>query len=83
MRDFVLALMTLILVLFGIKIIMMDIRIRNVEQTTKRTEQGYNAVLAENEKLVRISNQSLRLLSGGWDGRDNIYIQVSDGGDDR
>lgn len=83
MRDFVLALMTLILVLFGIKIIMMDIRIRNVEQTTKRTEQGYNAVLAENEKLVRISNQSLRLLSGGWDGGDNIYIQVSDGGDGR
>ncbi len=83
MRDFVLALMTLILILFGIKIIMMDIRIRNVEQTTKRAEQGCNAVLAENEKLVRISNQSLRLLSGGWDGGDNIHIQVSDGGDDR
>lgn len=83
MRDFVLALMTLIIILFGVKIIMMDIRIRDIEQTTKRIEQGYNAVLAENEKLIRISNQSLRLLSGGWDGGDNIHIQVPTGGDDR
>jgi hypothetical protein len=67
MRDFIIALMTLILILFGIKIVMMDIRIRNVEQTVKRCEMDYQAVLTENEKLERMSDQTLRLVSeGGW-----------------
>lgn len=67
MRDFIIALMTLILVLLGIKIVMMDIRIRNVEQTVKRCEMDYQAVLTENEKLDRMNDQTLRFVSeGGW-----------------
>lgn len=68
MRDFVIAFMTLIIVLFGIKIIMMDVRVRNIEQTIKRCETGYQAVVDENKKLQRINEQNLRLIAeGGFD----------------
>ena len=63
MRDFIIALMTLILVIFGIKIIMMDIRVRNVEQTVKRCETDYHAMASENAKLQRINDQNIRLLT--------------------
>ena len=43
-------------------------RLENAERQLMRIEQRYNAVLAENEKLVRMSNQSLRLLvNGSWE----------------
>lgn len=68
MKDWIIAFISLILFLFGIKIIMMDMRIRNLEQSAKRTEHAYDAVIAENEKLIRMSDQSLRLVTeGGWD----------------
>ena len=67
MRDFIIALMSLILVIFGIKIVMMDIRIRNLEHMAVRIEQGYSAVITENEKLVRMNDQTLRIVTeGGW-----------------
>lgn len=65
MRDFVLALMTLIIVILGIKIIMVDVRVRNVEQTVKRCEMDYHAMASENAKLQRINDQNIRLLTDG------------------
>ena len=68
MRDWIIAFISLILFLFGIKIIMMDMRIRNLEQSAKHIEHAYDAVITENEKLIRMSDQSLRLVTeGGWD----------------
>jgi len=68
MRDFVIAFMTLIIVLLGIKIIMVDVRVRNIEQTAKRCETGYQAVVDENKKLQRINEQNLRIMAeGGFD----------------
>lgn len=67
MRDFIIALMTLILVLLGIKIIMMDIRLRNMEQSVKRCEFDYQCVADENKKLQRINDQNLRILAEGWE----------------
>lgn len=69
MRDFILSVISLLLCIIAIKIIMMDIRIRNVEQTVKRCETSYSAVVTENEKLVRVTDQTLQImLQGGWDG---------------
>lgn len=69
MRDFILSVISLLLCILAIKIIMMDIRIRNIENTVKRCEQGYAAVVTENEKLVRVTDQTLQLmLQGGWNG---------------
>lgn len=49
-------------------------RLENAERQLMRIEQKYNAVLAENEKLVRMNNQALLLLTssswyeqGGWE----------------
>ena len=38
-------------------------RLANTERQLMRIEQRCNAVLAENEKLVRMNNQTLRLLT--------------------
>lgn len=43
-------------------------RLANTERQLIKIEQKYNAVLAENEKLVRMNNQTLLLLTqGGWE----------------
>lgn len=43
-------------------------RLANTERQLMKIEQKYNAVLAENEKLVRMNNQTLLLLTqGGWE----------------
>lgn len=73
MRDFILSVISLLLCIVAIKIIMMDIRIRNIEQTVDRCESGYHAVVTENEKLVRVTDQTLQImLQGGWDDFTNI-----------
>jgi hypothetical protein len=73
MRDFILSVISLLLCIVAIKIIMMDIRIRNIEQTVNRCESGYHAVVTENEKLVRVTDQTLQImLQGGWDDFTNI-----------
>lgn len=68
MRDFIIALMTLIIVILGTKIITMDVRVRNVEQAIKRCEAGYQVVVDENKKLQRINEQNFRIMAeGGFD----------------
>lgn len=43
-------------------------RLANTERQLIRIEQRYQAVLAENEKLVRMNNQALHLLANGsWE----------------
>ena len=43
-------------------------RLANTERQLMNIEQKYNAILAENEKLVRMNNQTLLLLTqGGWE----------------
>ena len=43
-------------------------RLANTERQLMRIEQKYQAVIAENEKLVRMNNQALLLLTqGGWE----------------
>lgn len=43
-------------------------RLANTERQLIKIEQQCDAVLAENEKLVRMNNQTLYLLvQGGWD----------------
>lgn len=43
-------------------------RLANTERQLMRIEQKYQAVIAENEKLVRMNNQTLRLLTNGsWE----------------
>ena len=43
-------------------------RLANAERQLMRIEQKCQAVLAENEKLVRMNNQTLLLLTqGGWE----------------
>lgn len=46
----------------------LDYKVTNLERQLMRIEQQYDAVLAENEKLVRMNNQTLLLLTqGGWE----------------
>lgn len=48
-------------------------RLENAERQLMRIEQRYNAVLAENEKLVRMNNQTLLLLTdSSWYERGDI-----------
>lgn len=43
-------------------------RLANTERQLMRIEQRYDAVLAENEKLVRMNNQTLLLLTdSSWE----------------
>ena len=64
MRDFLLAVGILVL---SIGHCILDVKVKNLEQQLKRIEQGYEAVLAENQKMERMNDQTLRLMSeGGW-----------------
>ena len=69
MRDLVVILLSIGILILSIGHCLQEIRIRNLEQTIKHVEQGYNAVLAENRKMERMCEQNLRLMTeGGWDG---------------
>lgn len=46
---------------------MQEVKITNLERQLKHIEYEYDAVLAENEKLERMSEQCLILMTGGWD----------------
>lgn len=71
MRDFILSAISLLLCVLAIKIVMMDIRIRNIERAVQRCETGYEAIITENEKLVRVTDQTLQImLRGGWECMD-------------
>lgn len=67
MKYLVSLLVTVVFCMFIRQCIIVN-RLANTERQLMRIEQKYQAVLAENEKLVRMNNQSLRLLANGsWE----------------
>ena len=67
-KDWLIGILTIVTVALVVTSVQQDIRITNLERQQLRIEQEYNAVLAENEKLVRMNNQTLLLLTqGGWE----------------
>ena len=68
MRDLTIVLLSIGILVLSIGHCLQEARIRNLEQTIKHVEQGYNAVLAENQKMERMSEQCLILMTeGGWE----------------
>lgn len=68
MRDLVIVLLLSIgILVLSIGHCMQEMKITNLERQVRRIEQGYQAVIAENQRLQRINEQNLLLLSeGGW-----------------
>lgn len=51
------------------------IQITNLEKQQLRIEQEYQRVITQNERLKRINNQNIQLLSqGGWDANEVIDV---------
>lgn len=52
-------------------------QVTNLERQQLRIEQEYQAVITENNKLVRLNETNLRLLAqGGWD--EVPFVRTSD-----
>lgn len=67
MRDFCICILAFCILVLTIGHCLQQVRIANLEQSLKRVEQGYNAVHAENQKMERMNDQMLRLMTeGGW-----------------
>lgn len=67
MRDLVIALLSIDILVLSIGHYIQEMEITNLERQTRRIEQAYQAVIAENQQLQRINEQNLLLLSeGGW-----------------
>ena len=74
-RDFCIVMLSFCCTILAIGHYMQEVKIANFEQSLKRIEQGYNAALAENQKMERMNDQLLQLMAegswperGGWDG---------------
>lgn len=73
MRDFCIFILALCIMVLTVGHYMQHIRIVNLERELMRIEQGYEAVLTENQKMERMNDQILRLMSeGGWNGMDSM-----------
>ena len=67
MRDLTVVLLSVSILVLTIGHYMQEVKITNLERQSSRIEQAYQAVIAENQQLQRISEQNLLLLSeGGW-----------------
>lgn len=67
MRDLTIVLLSVSMLVLSIGHCMQEMKIANLERQSKRIEQAYQAVIAENQRLQRINEQNLLLLSeGGW-----------------
>ena len=67
MRDLTIVLLSVSILVLTIGHYMQEMKITNLERQSSRIEQAYQAVIAENQQLQRISEQNLLLLSeGGW-----------------
>ena len=65
MRDFCICILSFCIIVLTIGHCIQDVKITNLERQLKRIERGYDAVIAENEKLVRMNDQTLRILAEG------------------
>lgn len=67
MRNLVVILLSIGVLVLSIGHCMQEMKITNLERQSRRIEQAYQAVIAENQQLQRINEQNLLLLSkGGW-----------------
>lgn len=67
MRDLTTVLLSVSMLVLSAGHYMQEMKITNLERQTRRIEQAYQAVIAENQRLQRINEQNLLLLSkGGW-----------------
>lgn len=67
MRDLTIVLLSVSMLVLSVGHCMQEMRITNLERQASRIEQAYQAVIAENQRLQRINEQNLLLLSkGGW-----------------
>lgn len=67
MRDLTIVLLSVSILVLTIGHYMQEMKITNLERQARRIEQAYQAVIAENQRLQRINEQNLLLLSeGGW-----------------
>ena len=67
MRNLVVILLSFGMLALSIGHCMQEMKITNLERQSRRIEQAYQAVIAENQQLQRINEQNLLLLSkGGW-----------------
>lgn len=83
MRDFIIVILSIIVIALGVKVACTDLRIQNIEIAIENTEEKYWVVIAENEQLRRINDQNIRLLTkGGWDGLDTRDEDTGDGASD-
>lgn len=67
MRDLTIVLLSVSMLVLLVGHYMQEMRITNLERQASRIEQAYQTVIAENQRLQRINEQNLLLLSkGGW-----------------
>lgn len=67
MRDFCICMLAFCILVLTIGHCIQEVTIANLRQTVKRIEYEYDAVLAENQKVGRMNDQILRLMTeGGW-----------------
>ncbi len=67
MRDFCICMLTFCILVLTIGHCIQSVEIANLRQSLKRIELEYEAVLAENQKMGRMNDQMLWLMSeGGW-----------------
>lgn len=79
MKKLAIGLLGLGVCLLSVQGCVLSHKVTNLERQQLRIEQEYRAVLAENEKLVRMNNQTLLLLTqGGWHGIDSISASSTD-----
>ena len=74
MRDFCICIMAFCILVLTIGHCIQEVKIANLEHQLKRIEYEYDAVLAENQKMERMNDQTLWLMSegswperGGWE----------------
>lgn len=67
MRDLTIVLLSVSMLALSVGHYMQEMRITNLERQASRIEQAYQTVIAESQRLQRINEQNLLLLSkGGW-----------------
>lgn len=67
MRDLAIVLLSIGILVLSVGHYMQEMKITNLERQSRRIEQAYQAVIAEHQRLQRINEQNLLLLSeGGW-----------------
>ena len=66
-RDFCIIALAICCTILSVGHCMQELKITNLERQLQRIEYDYQVVLAENEKMVRLNDQTLQLMTGGWD----------------